>query len=65
MKNVQEVKFPLYAVVNTGTNFVYDVALNRRDARASLQSVKIDREESGMKGSEVKIVKMTAGKVVR
>lgn len=65
MKNVQEVKFPLYAVVNTGTNFVHDVALNRRDARASLQAVKIDREESGMKGSEVKIVKMTAGKVVR
>ena len=65
MKNVQEVKFSLYAVVNTGTNFVYDVALNRRDARASLQAVKIDREESGMKGSEVKIVKMTAGKVVR
>lgn len=65
MKNVQEVKFPLYAVVNTGTNFVYDVALNRRDARASLQSVKIDREEIGMKGSEVKIVKMTAGKVIR
>ena len=65
MKNVQEIKFPMYAVVNTGTNFVYDIALNRRDARASLQSVKIDREESGMKGSEVKIVKMTAGKVVR
>ena len=65
MKNVQEVKFPLYAVVNTGTNFVYDVALNRRDARASLQSVKIDREESGMKGSEVKIVKMTASHFVR
>ena len=65
MKNVQEIKFPMYAVVNTATNFVYDIALNRRDARASLQSVKIDREESGMKGSEVKIVKMTAGKVVR
>ena len=65
MKNVQEVKFPLYAVVNTGTNFVYDVALNRHDARASLQAVKIDREESGMKGSEVKIVKMTVGKLVR
>ena len=65
MKNVQEVKFPLYAVVNTDTNFVYDVALNRHDARASLQAVKIDREESGMKGSEVKIVKMTIGKIVR
>ena len=65
MKNVQEVKFPLYAVVNTGTNFVYDIALNRQDARASLQAVKIDREESGMKGSEVKIVKMTVGKLVR
>ena len=65
MKNIQEVKFPLYAVVNTDTNFVYDVALNRHDARASLQAVKIDREESGMKGSEVKIVKMTIGKIVR
>lgn len=65
MKNVQEVKFPLYAVVNTGTNFVYDVSLNREDARSALQAVKIDREESGMKGSEVKIVKMTIGKIVR
>ena len=65
MKNIQVVKFPLYAVVNTDTNFVYDVALNRHDARASLQAVKIDREESGMKGSEVKIVKMTIGKIVR
>lgn len=65
MKNVQEVKFSLYAVVNTGTNFVYDVALNRRDARASLQAVKIDREESGMKGSEVKILKLTTAKVIR
>lgn len=65
MKNVQEVKFPLYVVVNTGTNFVYDVSLNRRDARASLQAVKIDREESGMKGSEVEIIKMVAGKRIR
>ena len=65
MKNVQEIKFLMYAVVNTATNFVYDVSLNRRDARASLQAVKIDREESGMKGSEVKIVKMTVGKIVR
>ena len=65
MKNVQEVKFPLYAVVNTGTNFVYDIALNRQDARASLQAVKIDREESGMKGSEVEIIKMVAGKRIR
>ena len=65
MKNVQEVKFPLYAVVNTGTNFVYDVALNRRDARDSLQAVKIDREEIGMKGSEVKILKLTTAKVIR
>ena len=65
MKNVQEVKFPLYAVVNTGTNFVYDIALNRKDARASLQAVKIDREESGMKGSEVEIIKMVAGKRIR
>ena len=65
MKNVQEVKFPLYAVVNTGTNFVYDVALNRRDARDSLQAVKINREESGMKGSKVKILKLTTAKVVR
>ena len=65
MKNVQEVKFPLYAVVNTATNFVYDVSLNRRDARASLQVIKIYRKESGMKGSEVKILKLTAAKVIR
>lgn len=65
MKNVQEVKFPLYAVVNTGTNFVYDVSLNREDARSSLQAVKASREESGMKGSEVKIVKMQVEKVIR
>lgn len=65
MKNVQEVKFPLYAVVNTATNFVYDVSLNREDARSSLQSVKADREESGKKGSEVEIMKMISGKRIR
>ena len=65
MKNVQEVKFPLYAVVNTGTNFVYDVSLNREDARSSLQAVKMDRKESSMKGSKVKILKLTTAKVIR
>lgn len=65
MKNVQEVKFPLYAVVNTATNFVYDISLNREDARSSLQAVKAVREESGKKGSEVEIIKMTSGKRIR
>ena len=47
MKNVQEVKFPMYAVVNTGTNFVYDVALNRRDAGFEpAQSITIQNKEA-------------------
>lgn len=60
MKNVNELRIPAYAVVNTNTNFAVSLALNREDARSDLKAMKCD---TGSK--DFKIVKLTASHFVR
>lgn len=61
MKNVNELRIPLYGVVNTETGKLYDTFTHRNDARYCLQDYKTE----GGFGNELKIVKFEASKFVR
>ena len=58
--NIESIRIPAYAVVNTNTNFAVSIALNRDDARSDLQAMK---QATGSK--DFKIVKLTASHFVR
>lgn len=61
MKNVNELRIPLYGVVNTITGKLYDTFTHRNDARYSLQDYKTE----GGFGNELKLVKFQVTKFVR
>ena len=61
MKNVNELRIPAYAVVETTSGVTMKLEGNREDARSLLQQMK--REYDG--GYKFKIVKLKAEKWVR
>lgn len=61
MKNVNDLRIPLYGIVNTKTGKLYDTFTHRQDARYALN----DYKSEGGFGNELKIAKFSATKFVR
>lgn len=63
MKTVEQktIKVPLYGIVNTETEELYETRNNRQKARDCLQSYK----STGVFGNELKIAKFEIEKYVR
>ena len=59
--NIEQLRIPLYGIVNTISGKMYDTFTHRQDARYALQDYKTEANF----GNELKIVKFSAEKFIR